>query len=62
MSYINLLHWLLIAPLFIYVGLMKDKTSPAIFTLLFTMGVITFIYHFYQWIISIRKKQIIKTI
>ncbi len=62
MSFINLLHWLLVAPLFIYLGIMKEKTPSAVFTLLFTMGVITFIYHFYRWYISINKTPKIKTI
>ena len=49
MSYIYLFHWLLVGPLFIYLGLAKQNTPNAIFNLMFTMGVITIIYHFYLW-------------
>lgn len=57
---INLIHWLLIGPLLIFLGYYKEEVHPAWFTLLFTMGVIVTIYHFYLWMLY--KNYIIKNI
>ncbi len=62
MSLVNLFHWLLIGPLFIYIGIMKENTPSSIYTLLFTMGAITIIYHFYRWFNSINRKPLIKSL
>ena len=50
-SYVNLLHLLLVVPLLIYVGLYKEKVVYPTFDLLFAMGIgiiILFILKMYQ--------------
>ncbi len=47
--YIYLFHWLIVAPLFVYIGLMKEKTPANLFNLLLAMGVVVFVYHFQRW-------------
>ena len=46
---INLMHWLLIGPLLIFLGYYRGEVHPAWFTLLFTMGTLVTVYHFYRW-------------
>jgi hypothetical protein len=48
--FLNLFHILLIAPFFIYVGVMKSATPPAVYTTLLVLGVILVLYHGYKFI------------
>lgn len=48
MSAINIVHILLFAPLFIYVGLNRDQVHPYIFQALGLIGVVIIAYHSYR--------------
>ena len=59
---IFLFYWLFIGPLFLYISIKKQETPNAIYTLLFTLGVMFIIYYFYKWFTLLNKKPLIKTI
>jgi hypothetical protein len=52
---ISLFHILAVVPLFLYVGLMRDKTASHVYPMLLGLGLIVLIYHAYK---VIRKMQI----
>jgi hypothetical protein len=39
----------LIGPLLIFLGYYRGEVHPAWFTLLFTIGTLVTLYHFYRW-------------
>ena len=49
MMWIYIFHWLIIGPLLIYMALMKNALGSRFYNVIFTMGVITILYHFYKW-------------
>jgi hypothetical protein len=60
--FIYLIHWLLVGPLFLYIGLMKERVDPKVYPLMTTLGVIGIVYHFYRWYINTFKTQKVKNI
>jgi hypothetical protein len=48
--YINLFHVLLVAPFFMYVGIMKSAVPAAIYTTLIVLGAILVLYHGYKFV------------
>jgi len=47
-EYIYLIHIIFIAPLFIYVGYMKNKTNITLFNVMLILGIVTFLYHLHK--------------
>jgi hypothetical protein len=47
-EYIYLIHIVFVAPLFIYVGYMKNKTNITLFNVMLVLGVVVFFYHLYK--------------
>ena len=45
---IYLIHIFFVAPLFIYVGVMKDKTDKRLFDFLVVLGVVVLLHHAYR--------------
>jgi hypothetical protein len=56
-EYIYLIHIIFIAPLFIYVGYMKNKTNITLFNVMLILGVVTFLYHLHKLYKSLSYKQ-----
>ena len=46
-SIINLIHLLFVAPMLIYLGLMKERTDKMIFNFVLILGIIVLLYHGY---------------
>ena len=46
-SIINLIHLLFVAPMLIYLGLMKERTDKMIFNFVLIVGIIVLLYHGY---------------
>lgn len=53
--YLNLFHILLIAPFFIYVGVMKSAVPAAVYTTLIVLGAILVLYHGYKFVNRLMK-------
>lgn len=49
---INLFHILLVAPFFLYVAFVRGQLVPWVFSVLFGLGLIIFIYHSYKTILK----------
>jgi hypothetical protein len=49
-TFINLFHVLLVAPFFIYVGVMKSAVPAAVYTTLIVLGAILVLYHGYKFV------------
>jgi lipopolysaccharide export LptBFGC system permease protein LptF len=49
---VNLFHIIFVAPLLIYVGLMKSKCQLVLFHLLVALGLMVFVYHSYRYLTS----------
>ena len=47
-EYIYLIHIVFVAPLFIYVGYMKNKTNITLFNVMLILGVVVFLYHLHK--------------
>ena len=45
---VYLIHILLVGPLFIYVGYLKDKNSNLMFNVLLIIGIVVMVYHSYK--------------
>jgi len=56
-EYIYLIHIIFIAPLFIYVGYMKNKTNITLFNVMLILGIVTFLYHLHKLYKSLSYKQ-----
>ena len=56
-EYIYLIHIVFVAPLFIYVGYMKTKTTDTLFNVMLVLGVVTFLYHLHKLYKSLSYKQ-----
>lgn len=46
-SIINLIHLLFVAPMLIYLGIMKEKTNVMVFNFVLIVGIIVLLYHGY---------------
>lgn len=55
-SIINLLHILLIAPFFAYIGIVKSDIPQTIFYVLMALGIIVTLYHGYKLAVRIQAK------
>ncbi len=53
--FLNLFHVLLVAPFFIYVGIMKSAVPPAVFTTLIVLGAVLIFYHGYKFVLRALK-------
>jgi len=53
--YLNLFHILLVAPFFIYVGVMKSAVPAGVFTALVVLGAILVFYHGYKFVVRVMK-------
>ena len=51
---IYIIHILLVAPLFIYVGVKREKVDKRLFELLVVIGIVVLLYHGYKLYKSIR--------
>lgn len=56
-EYIYLIHIVFVAPLFIYVGYMKNKTNITLFNVMLILGVVVFLYHLHKLYKSLSYKQ-----
>ena len=56
-EYIYLIHVVFVAPLFIYVGYMKTKTTDTLFNVMLILGIVVFFYHLYKLYKSLSYKQ-----
>ena len=45
---LNLFHILIVAPLFIYIGLKRDKINNWLYTLIMYLGIIVLLFHSYK--------------
>ena len=46
-SIINLIHLLFVAPMLIYLGVMKERTDKMVFNFVLIIGIIVLLYHGY---------------
>lgn len=58
-EYIYLIHIIFVAPLFIYVGYMKNKTHTNLFDVMLILGVVVFFYHLHKLYKSLSYNKII---
>ena len=47
-TYIYILHALIIAPLFIYIGIKKSETNKMLLQSLLYLGIVVVLYHMYK--------------
>lgn len=46
--FVYLFHILIVAPLFIYVGIKRERNAPTMYSILFYLGIFIIFYHIYK--------------